>query len=196
MKRFLIILACLVAVVFAVRLCVICISANSAPNVDTSDVYDYCKRNGYSTDYCFLVDFSKPSGVDRFYVYSFKERKIVYKSLCAHGLGKNYNIFKTTFSNEVGCNYSSLGHYKVGDLRKMSSPRRKVGYTLYGLDQSNSNAFERAILIHDGNPEFQTFPFPCLPMSQGCFAVSTSMMMKIAQVECESDKPILLYAYK
>lgn len=164
-------------------------------NVDTEEVREYCSNNNYSTDYCFLVDFSKPSGVDRFYIYDFKQDKVIYSSLCAHGLGKNYNIFKTTFSNTIDSNYSSLGKYEVGNLRKMRSPKRKVGYTLYGLEETNSNALKRGILIHDGNPEFHMFPLPCLPMSQGCFAVSHSMMQEIEKIKNKTNKPILLYAY-
>lgn len=169
---------------------------NEVPS-DISEIYDYCKDNGYSTEYCFLTDFSKPSGIKRFYIYSFKENKIIRKSLCAHGLGRNYNIFKTTFSNEKGSYYSSLGKYKVGNLRAMKNPNIlfKEGYNLFGLDSTNSNALERGILIHKGNPEFETFPLPCLPVSKGCFAVSNSMMEHIEVIKKQSDKPILLYAY-
>jgi hypothetical protein len=171
------------------------------PSVDNSTIektYNYCKQNGYSTDYCFLVDFSRHSGLDRFYIYSFKEKKIIHKSLCAQGLGPNYNIFKHEFSNKVGSNLSSLGKYRVGNIRKMytvqwCTPR---GYTVYGLESTNSNALARGILIHNGNPEIQTFPFPCLPVSRGCFAVSSSMMEHIRTIKLQTNKPILLYAYK
>ena len=192
MKKFLLILCCLFIAVFVAKLFI----TNDVPS-DISEIYDYCKDNGYSTEYCFLTDFSKPSGIKRFYIYSFKENKIIDKSLCAHGLGRNYNIFKTTFSNEKGSYYSSLGKYKVGNLRVMKNPNIlfKEGYNLFGLDSTNSNAKERGILIHKGNPEFETFPLPCLPVSKGCFAVSNSMMKHIEDIKKQSDKPILLYAY-
>ena len=173
---------------------------------DISEIYNYCNKNGYSTEYCFLTDFSKPSGIKRFYIYSFKENKIIDKSLCAHGLGKCDNVFETiyktfkttfkpTFSNEKRSCYSSLGKYKVGSLTPMSKPYFKEGYLLYGLDSTNSNAKEREILIHRGNLGFETFPLPCLPVSKGCFAVSNSMMEHIEDIKTQSDKPILLYAY-
>jgi hypothetical protein len=192
MKKFLLILCCLFIAVFVIKQFI----SNDVPS-NISEIYDYCKDNGYSTEYCFLTDFSKPSGIKRFYIYSFKENKIVDKSLCAHGLGRNYNIFKTTFSNEKGSYYSSLGKYKVGNLRAMKNPNIlfKEGYNLFGLDSTNSNAKERGILIHKGNPEFETFPLPCLPVSKGCFAVSNSMMEHIEDIKKQSDKPILLYAY-
>lgn len=160
-----------------------------------AEILTYCKNNGYSTEYCFLTDFSKPSGIKRFYIYSFKEKRIIHKSLCAQGLGVNKNIFKSTFSNEINSNYSSLGKYKVGNIRKMSNPYYGKGYTLYGLDSTNSNALVRGILIHNGNLEFETFPLPCLPVSKGCFGVSTSMMKHIEEIKQQSSKPILLYAY-
>lgn len=125
-----------------------------------------------------------------------KEKKIIHKSLCANGRGKNWNIFNSTFSNVIGNNYSSLGKYKVGKLRPMSSSFYGKGYNLYGLDSTNSNALVRGILIHKGNVEFETFPLPCIPASRGCFAVSSSMMKHIEDIKQQSSKPILLYAYK
>ena len=136
MKKFLVVLCCLFITVFVIKLFI----PNDVPS-DISEIYDYCKDEGYSTEYCLLTDFSKPSGIKRFYVYSFKEND------------------------------------------------------LFGLDSTNSNALDRGILIHNGNPEFETFPLPCLPVSKGCFAVSNSMMKHIENIKKQSDKPILLYAY-
>lgn len=191
MKKFLIILCICVVAISVIKFFI----PNDAPS-NISEIYNYCKNNGYSTEYCFLTDFSKPSGIKRFYIYNFKEKKIIHKSLCAQGLGVNYNILKSTFSNEIGSNYSSLGKYKVGKLRPMSNPRYEKGYNLYGLDSTNSNAFVRGILIHNGNVEFETFPLPCIPASKGCFAVSNSMMVQVENIKKQSTKPILLYAYK
>lgn len=191
MKKLLIFLCGLFLIVSGIRFLI----PHNVPS-DISEIRDYCKKNGYNTEYCFLTDFSKPSGIKRFYIYSFKEEKIVHKSLCTQGLGVNYNIFKSTFSNEIGSNYSSLGKYKVGNLHPMFNFRFVKGYTLYGLDSTNSNALVRGILIHNGNLEFETFPLPCLPVSKGCFGVSTSMMKHIEDIKKQSNKPILLYAYK
>lgn len=201
MKKFLLFLCCLFITVFVTKLFI----HNDAPS-DISEIYSYCEKNGYSTEYCFLTDFSKPSGIKRFYIYSFKDNKIIHKSLCAHGLGKCDNLFeivcknfkttfKLTFSNEKGSCYSCLGKFKVGKLTSMSKPYFKEGYQLHGLDSTISNALERSILIHRGNLGLETFPLPCLPVSKGCFAVSNSMMKHIEDIKEQSDKPILLYAY-
>ena len=110
MKKILIVLCGVLIAISVIKLFI----PNDPPS-NISEIYNYCKNNGYSTEYCFLTDFSKPSGTKRFYIYSFNEKKIIHKSLCAQGLGVNYNIFKSTFSNEIGSNYSSLGKYKVGN---------------------------------------------------------------------------------
>ena len=168
-------------------------------DVDTKELLRYCNSNGYSDKYCILVDFSKPQGINRFAIYSFEDNKVVAKSLCAQGRGRENNIFCRKFSNEIGSNYSSLGHYRVGRLRPMSHPILwffNDGYEVHGLDSTNSNAYERAILIHNGNTCFETYPLPCIPASQGCFTVSTAMMRKIAEIKKLTDKPLLLYAYR
>ena len=191
MRKFLMLICVYFVAISVIKLFI----ANDAPS-NISEIHNYCKNNGYSTEYCFLTDFSKPSGIKRFYIYSFKEKKIIHKSLCANGRGRNWNIFNSTFSNEIGSYYSSLGKYKVGKLRPMSNPRYGKGYNLYGLDATNSNALVRGILIHNGNVEFETFPLPCVPVSSGCFGVSSSMMKHIENIKKQTDKPILLYAYK
>lgn len=168
----------------------------SKPNLPQMYILEqYCLQNNYSTDFCVLVDFSKHSGINRFYIYDFKQNKIIYKSLCAQGLGKIFNFFKKQYSNTIGSNYSSLGKYKIGNLRKMSNPKYGVGYSVYGLDDTNSNAFQRGILIHNGNPNFQTFPLPCFFVSKGCFAVSQDMMNNLEKCIKNTNKPMLLYAY-
>ena len=165
-------------------------------DVDTQSLLEYCKQNGYSQEYCIFVDFSKPQGVNRFCIYDFTQKKIIAKSLCAQGRGRENNIFNHTFSNEIGSHYSSLGKYRVGDLVKMSKPIFGHGYLMHGLDSTNSNARVRAIMIHRGNVGFETFPLPCIPTSKGCFAVSNKMMKEIAAVESKTNKPLLLYAYR
>ena len=78
----------------------------------------------------------------------------------------------------------------------MSNTYFGKGYNVHGLDTTNSHALVRGILIHNGNVEFETFPLPCMPVSSGCFGVSSSMMKHIENIKKQTDKPILLYAYK
>ena len=194
MKKIKIFACCLMVVILGIYVSRLFVSKPKLPDMDK--LHQYCASHNYSTDYCILVDFSRPTGIDRFFIYDFSKKKIVERSLCAQGLGKNWNIFAPSkFSNVPGSNYSSLGKYKVGGLRKMSKAFFGKGYTVYGLDSSNSNALARGILIHRGNPGFQTYPLPCVPASRGCFAVSDGMMRSIEVYKKSTRKPLLLYAY-
>ena len=71
MKKKLIFICCLFIAINVVKLFI----PSNIPS-DISEIYKYCEKNGYSTEYCFLTDFSKPSGIKRFYIYSFKEKKL------------------------------------------------------------------------------------------------------------------------
>ena len=73
----------------------------------------YCVSKGFSTNYCFLVDFSIHSGKKRFFVWDFKGDSIKYASLCAHGYGKDSTHSKPVFSNTPGSLCSSLGNCMV-----------------------------------------------------------------------------------
>lgn len=190
MKKIIIIVLGAILLVLGIRAII------PSKDIDIHALHQYCKNNGYDTDHCILVDFSRPSGMNRFYIYSFREDKIIHKSICANGHGKEWNIFCRKFSNEPGSNYSSLGKYRVGKIRKMYSKPYWPGFVLYGLEKTNSNALDRGILIHRGNPPFQLYPLPAVPMSKGCFAVSQRMMKQLEEVQRASNKPLLLYAYK
>ena len=96
----------------------------------------YYDKNGYNTNYCFLVDFSIHSGKRRFFVWDFKGDSVKYASLCAHGCGKNSTLSKPVFSNVEGSYCSSLGKYKVG-IRSYSKWGINVHYKLHGLEATN-----------------------------------------------------------
>ena len=105
MKKIVIIALGMILLVLGIRAII------PSKDIDIHALHQYCKNNGFDTDHCILVDFSRPSGVNRFYIYSFREDKIIHRSLCANGHGKEWNIFCRKFSNEPGSNYSSLGKY-------------------------------------------------------------------------------------
>ena len=134
----------------------------------------YCDKNGYNTNYCFLVDFSIHSGKRRFFVWDFKGDSVKYASLCAHGYGKNSTVSKPVFSNVEGSYCSSLGKYKV-DIRSYSKWGINIHYKLHGLEATNDNAFKRYIVLHSYTPLPETEVYPLhlpLGISQGCPVIS------------------------
>lgn len=158
------------------------------------ELLSYCKKHGLCDAYCIVVDFSIYSGKDRFFIVDLTNNFIDSSSLCAHGIGKDFGcISKPKFSNELGSNLSSLGHYKLGISRKTKQYNLNA-IELYGLDSTNSNAYQRGILIHDGLHGKSIVGLPCLPLSQGCFTIPNYMLKHILKLKSDYHKPILLYA--
>ena len=163
-------------------------------NVLTNKVNNYALENNMSTDYCFLVDMSLPSGRNRFFIYDLNKNSIVYSGLVAHGSCNETFLARPRFSNEAKTSCSSLGKYKVGEFY-----RGKYGksFRLYGLDNCNSNAYKRAVVIHgfDCVPDEEIYP-RVLCNSMGCVMVSYKFFDKIARIISKTDKPIVLWVYQ
>lgn len=157
----------------------------------------YCRQKGFSTDYCFLIDFSIHSGKYRFFIWDFNKRDVRMSGLCAHGYGKGSTQSKPVFSNIEGSLCSSLGHYKTG-ARGYSNWGTNVSYKLHGLDVTNSNAFVRLVTLHAHTPipAYEIYP-QHLPLgySQGCTVISNALMTEIDTVLKASRKPLLLWIY-
>lgn len=157
----------------------------------------YCKKKGFSTKYCILIDFSIHSGKKRFFVWDFEKDSIKYASLCCHGYGQKSTVSKPVFSNVEGSYCSSLGKYKVM-TRSYSSWGINVHYKMHGLEKTNSNAFKRIIVLHSHTPvsEHEIYPRH-LPLgySQGCPVISDESMRKVDVMMKESKKPVLMWIY-
>ena len=158
-----------------------------------SELKQYAQQKGYSTKYCLLIDMSLNSGLKRFFIYDLAKNTVAYSGLVAHGSCDQLYLKEVRYSNtpESGC--SSFGVFKVG-----KSYRGHYGksYRLYGLQNSNSNAFKRAVVIHALGcvPDQETYP-KLICNSSGCPMVSFAFLEKLSSVIDHSDKPILLWIY-
>ena len=182
------------------------ITGNSTPkdlDEKAAEALEYCMENGYSTEYCLLVDYGRHSGRVRFFLWDFEKGKPVLKSLCAHGYGKGSTARRPVFSNEVGSFCSSLGHYKVGKEKTMSKPRGRKTLFLYGKDKTNSNALQRGILIHPVSlPNFSIYPLlipvkvhkvlghKIRPNSEGCITIPFKKYSELVETVKSSSKPL------
>ena len=173
------------------------------------EALEYCKENGYSTDYCLLVDYGRHSGRVRFFLWDFEKEKPVLKSLCAHGYGKGSTARRPVFSNEIGSFCSSLGHYRVGKEKTMSKPKGRKALVLYGKDKTNSNTLQRGILIHPVSlPNFPIYPLmipvkvhkvlghKIRPKSEGCITIPFRKYTKVVETAKSSNKPLMLWVYE
>lgn len=92
-----------------------------------------------------VCDFTLSSNKKRLWVIDLKNKKILFHSLVAHGMGTGEE-FATLFSNTEDSHQSSLGFYITQETYTGNN-----GYSLklIGVDGTfNSNAYDRAIVVH------------------------------------------------
>jgi hypothetical protein len=163
-------------------------------NILTQKVNNYAIQNDLSTEYCFLIDMSLPSGRNRFFIYDLKKNSIINSGLVSHGSCNETFLARPKFSNESKSGCSSLGKFKVGEFY---TGKYGKSFRLYGLDNCNSNAFKRAVVIHgyDCVPDEEIYP-RVLCNSLGCVMVSYNFFDKVSRIIRKADKPIVLWIYQ
>lgn len=138
-----------------------------------------------------FIDFSKASTEERFYVIDIEQKKILYKSVVAHGKNSGGN-YTTSFSNKKGSNQSSLGFFLTD---KTYQGRNGLSLVLKGLEKGiNDNAQTRAVVIHGAdyaNPKMAKSAGR-LGRSFGCPALPQELTKPI--IEAIKDGS-LIYAY-
>jgi hypothetical protein len=130
-------------------------------------------------------------------VWDFAKDTIKYESLCCHGYGRESTQSKPVFSNVEGSYCSSLGKYKIG-IRSYSKWGINVHYKLHGLEKTNSNAFQRQIVLHAHTPVPDREIYPThLPLgwSQGCPVISNEVMRNVDTLLKAAKKPVLMWMY-
>lgn len=150
------------------------LAATVGQSIPAQKLVEYKLRSDPSTDerYWAIVDFNQPSTNKRFYVFDTLERKVE-AYYVAHGRGSGDSKderFASVFSNDPGSNSSSLGIYRALDEYNGNHGR---SLRLAGLEQTNSNALERAVVLHKADYVSEDFIRKTgrLGRSEGCFAV-------------------------
>jgi L,D-transpeptidase catalytic domain len=154
---------------------------------------DYVSDKKFSEQYCFFIDMRLPSGKNRFFVYSLEKDAVVAAGLVSHGKGSEKGSYALVFSNTPNSLCTSLGKYKMG---RSYQGMFGLSYKLYGLDRTNSNAFERNVVLHsyNGVPKQEVFPEP-ICVSEGCPQIAPDFLNQLKAYMDASDAPILLWIY-
>lgn len=157
------------------------------------EVKNYIKGKDYNQNLAVFINFKIYSGKYRYFVYDLKNNKILQKAIVAHGDGsvvKNSNALQ--FSNLDGSHQSSLGKYEI---KESYTGKFGKAYRLDGLDETNSNARSRAIVLHSYYciPDNESSNPACL--SFGCPMLSKNAFDETARYVDSSKQPILLYAF-
>ncbi len=153
----------------------------------------YAMAKQMNSRVCFLIDMQVASGKKRFFVYDLKQNKVLLSGLVTHGNCNQAWLAGRKFGNEEGCGCSSLGKYSIG---RPYQGKFGLAYKLYGLDTTNSNAYNRFVVLHAMQcvPEKEVDPYPVC-QSNGCPAVSPDFLQALAPLIDNSKQPVLLWIF-
>lgn len=160
------------------------------------DSEGYAHDHNLCDQYCLLVDYGLPSGTPRVYVWSFKEKKILFKAYTMHGCGGGSTDEEPVFSNKLGSMCSTLGNFAI---TRQHGTINSTGFRLKGLDAENANAWDRALMIHAAYWVDIYCDLKYIPVNkvicQGCVTVNVEAMMKIGRLVDSESKLILLRSF-
>ncbi|MHC6198951.1 murein L,D-transpeptidase catalytic domain-containing protein [Elizabethkingia miricola] len=166
----------------------------SDSNNRTEEIRKFASENGYNEKLAFFVDFSLTSNKYRFFVIDLNSGKTLEKGMVAHGSGSESGKIngKLKFSNTDDSYCSSVGKYVIknsynGDFGK--------AYRLIGMDNTNSNALSRAIVLHRYSKVPDSETINPIVLSLGCPMVSDSFFSTLEKYIDSSEKNIVLYIY-
>lgn len=177
---------------------------NEIKDLDYSQYFQeaklYCKTNNLNQNKFILIDLGLHSGLKRFFVYDFQQKKILNSYIVSHGCGDNKwgrtsSKENAPISNEFDSHCSSVGKYVISD-RGISQWGIKVNYLLKGKEKTNSNAINRAIVLHswEAIPNDEVYP-EGTPEGWGCPAVSNESMIEIDKL-LKQNKNVLMWIIK
>ena len=125
-----------------------------------------------------IIDYSKPSNEERFYVLDLNKKKLVYSTRVAHSKNSGLEI-PLEFSDDPNSYQSSLGFFLT-----LGEYNGAYGYSLRlkGLEENiNANAESRAIVIHGGDIVDDEYikKFGFAGRSLGCPVLPTALTKEI-----------------
>jgi hypothetical protein len=151
---------------------------------------DFNADHTYNNEIAFIADMRIESGSNRFFVYDLKNDSVIAASLVTHGRCNKTWLNGRQYSNVIGSGCTSPGKYRIG---KAYYGRFGLAYKLHGLDETNSNAYQRYVVLHahDCVPEKEIAPSP-ICQSDGCPTVAPGFLKKLQAMIDKSEKPVLL----
>ncbi len=156
--------------------------------------YEWALKNNKvkNKDVLTIVDFTISSAKDRLYVINLKSGCILMSQPVSHGKNSGENSpWATKFSNKPNSLESSLG---VFITQNTFNGEHGLSLRISGLEDSNSKALSRALLVHPANyvtPDFIK-RFGRAGTSWGCFAVDPNESKEL--IDYIKDGSVL-YAY-
>ncbi len=162
--------------------------------IQVNEIKKSIKTNSeFNNETAFFIDMKIHSGKNRFFIYNLKTNKLVDQGLVAHGSGSETEVEgKLKFSNVNNSLCTSLGKYSIGHSYIGSFGK---AYKLFGLDATNSNAFDRNVVLH----KYSSVPYEeqvdPICNSFGCPMVNEKFYNRMEKIVDNSKKKIILNIY-
>jgi len=137
-----------------------------------------------------IVDMSLSANKERFFIIDLDSKKLIHKSKVAHGRNSG-GEYANIFSNKIGSYQSSIGFFKTAETY---TGKHGISLRLDGLEFSNNNARNRAIVIHSADYVSDNFIFKNgrLGRSLGCPALPKKGFSEIIEKIKEGS---IIYIY-
>lgn len=137
--------------------------------------YQYLDKKGrlQNNSVLTIVDLDQPSYNKRMYVIDMDKKILLFNTWSAHGRGTG-DAYAKNFSNAANSHATSLGMYIT---KETYTGNNGFSLRLIGLEPSNNNALDRAIVVH-GAPYVSQSSIKAMGFigrSWGCPAVSKEM---------------------
>ena len=127
-------------------LMLIALFSNPAPGATQIEkVVNYLNGAKDNASHAIFIDMSLPSNEKRLFLVELNTNNTIYSTYVAHGKGSGRGKNANLFSDKPGSYCTALGLYRVG---KNYNGKHGDSFELVGLEKSNANALERAIVIH------------------------------------------------
>lgn len=167
--------------------------AQGVPAVPVQKAFQFLQKNPNivtNNKYISVVDFTLASTEKRYYLLNL-ETGSVRTYWVAHGQGSGM-LFATKFSNTVDSKQSSLGLYLTSEIYY---GKHGKSMRLHGYEATNSNAYDRAIVVHGADYVSAEFikQEGRLGRSWGCPALSREVSSQIIDLTVGGS---ILVAYK
>lgn len=163
-------------------------------NYQLSEVKETLRAGqSFNRQFAFFVDMKIKSGKNRFFVYDLINDKIVDEGLVANGSGSETAVKgDLKFSNEPNSNCTSLGHYAIGKSYKGIFGK---AYVLKGLNETNSNAAKRMIVLHSYSAVPEAEQDHYIALSHGCPMVNEVFFKRLEKIIDNSKSSIIMNIY-
>lgn len=133
------------------------------------------------TDVLSVCDFSQPSSSKRMYIFDLHNKRLLYRTYVAHGMGSGRE-YANSFSNIPDSYKSSLGFYVT---RTTYVGSNGLSLRIQGMEKGfNDKASSRSIVIHGANyvSERVLRKYGLMGTTFGCPAVPVEMAAQIIPV--------------